>query len=54
MPIHNKTDQSGNYFIWSKHGKKYYYKKTIRSQLVAYTKAARQAQAAYANGYKGD
>ncbi len=52
MPIHNKKDNLGSYYIWGFHGKKYYYNSSSkRSQKIAYNKAVKQAQAAHANGY---
>jgi hypothetical protein len=52
MPIHIKKDKLGIYFIWGNHGKKYYFNENSeRSKKIAYRKAAKQAQAAYSNGY---
>ncbi len=50
MPIHNRHDKSGYYFIYGNHGKKYYYDpKSPISLNVAYTKALNQLRAAHVN-----
>lgn len=44
MPLHNRRDSQGSYFIWGEHGHKYYYKNE-RSKTIAKEKAMRQARA---------
>lgn len=54
MPIYRRKDSKGTYYQWGNHGKKYYYTpNNIRSREMARKKAVKQAQAAYAAGYKG-
>lgn len=46
MPLHERTDKNGPYFLWGEHNKKYYYKKgSERSRSIAREKAMRQARA---------
>jgi len=46
MPIHQKKDQTGYYFQWGTHGKKYYYKPlSVTSITLAYNKAKKQGAA---------
>lgn len=53
MPIHRRVNKEGTYYQWGNSGKKYYYQpKNKKSRTIAYNKAARQAAAAYASGYK--
>jgi len=54
MPIYHRRDSKGCYMQWGNHGAKYYYKAgNQKSHDEAYRRAVRQAQAAYAHGYKG-
>lgn len=46
MPIRKGKDAKGTYYAWGKHGKRY-------RGRGARSKAAKQAKAAYAHGYKG-
>ena len=52
MPIKEGQDEKGTYVTWGNHGAKYYYH-TKEGEKKAHKKAENQAQAAYANGYKG-
>ena len=55
MPIHDGHDATGSYIQWGGHGAKYYYgSRTGVSREEATHKAARQAAAAHAHGYRGD
>lgn len=52
MPIHRGRENTRGYYQWG-HGKKYYYIiNNFTSRERAYAKAALQAKAAYANGYR--
>jgi hypothetical protein len=54
MPVHDGEDDSGPYYQWGNHGKKYYYKKNSAvSENNARKKAGEQGRAAHANGYRG-
>lgn len=54
MPIHSEKDEDGkSYYQWGNHGKRYYYNpKNKKSKNDAYEKAVKQAQAAYAHGWR--
>lgn len=53
MPIYRDRDSFGPYYQWGNHGKKYYYiSGNVRSRTIAYNKSLKQAQAAYASGYR--
>lgn len=53
MPIHAGYDQNGWYYQWGDHGKKYYYQHGDDvSKYQAYQSSLKQAQAAYAHGYR--
>jgi hypothetical protein len=53
MPIRLKIDRRGHYYQWGKRGTKYYFSPyNFTSEKVAYHLALRQAEAAYANGYR--
>ncbi len=54
MPIFEGRDRVGMFYQWGNHGKRYYYKNNQPARSRAYRLALRQAQAAYANGYRGD
>lgn len=46
MPLHNRRDSKGPYFIWGERGKKYYYKANSKlSKSRAKSKAMKQARA---------
>lgn len=46
MPLHQRRDSKGPYYIWGEHGKKYYYiSGNARSREIARKKAMRQARA---------
>lgn len=55
MPVHRGKDKLGSFYMWGKHGAKYYwgvpFKGKMRSKETAYHLAVRQAQAAHAHGY---
>jgi hypothetical protein len=51
MPIHRGYDQSGYYYQWGNHGHRYHFYDE-KTEKKAYEKAVKQAQAAYAHGYK--
>lgn len=54
MPVKRKDDSKGPYYQWGQHGKKYRFKPNNKiSRKIAKDKAQRQADAAYANGYRG-
>lgn len=53
MPIRRKTDSRGTYYQWGNRGAHYYYTPGNKaSRDRAYNRAARQAGAAYAHGYR--
>jgi hypothetical protein len=54
MPIVRGRDSKGTFYRWGHtHGAKYYYTPgSIRSRESAYAKAVKQAQAAFAHGYR--
>ena len=53
MPISQKTDRTGTYFQYGKHGKKYYYTTgNKKSREAAYNKAIKQMIAIYSSGYR--
>ena len=57
MPIHTGDDRNGlgPYWQWGNHGAKYHFTPgNDTSRKAAYHKAARQAAAAHAHGYRGD
>jgi hypothetical protein len=46
MPLHDRSDSNGSYWIWGDHGHKYYYDpKSVRSNTMARNKAAKQGRA---------
>jgi hypothetical protein len=50
MPIFNKKDKLGTYFIWGTHGSRYYFNDlSNRSKKIAYNKALKQGKAIHAN-----
>jgi hypothetical protein len=55
MPIHRSKDSRGRpFYMWGKHGARYFYiSGNAESRERAYAKAVKQAQAAYAHGYRG-
>lgn len=53
MPIYRRKDSNGPYYQWGNSGKKYYYTPNNKSSReLARKKAVKQAQAAYAGGYR--
>lgn len=52
MPIHKSNDLEGPYYQWGNQKKYYFDPKKILSEMKAYEKAVRQAQAIYSSGYK--
>lgn len=54
MPIFRRRDADGPFYQWGDRGAKYHYiSGNKRSREFAYNKAAKQAGAAYAHGYRG-
>lgn len=58
MPIHrgrtSKKGSKNSYYQWGHHGKRYSFRSgSKRSRKMAREKAARQARAAFANGWRG-
>ena len=53
MPIHSNFDTKGWYFQWGNRTKYYFSARSEKEIKLAYKKALKQAQAAYANGYRG-
>ena len=53
MPVHQRKDKNGPYFIWGNHGKKYYFDpKSDRSKENARQKAAIQGRAIKASQFR--
>lgn len=53
MPIRRGVEGKKPYYQWGDHGAKYFYKiNDVPSREEAYQKALKQAQSAYANGYR--
>lgn len=53
MPVHKGKDETGPYYQWGYHGKKYYYKSgDEKSKNNAKMKAHKQGVAIYASGWR--
>lgn len=52
MPIHKGKDKEGSFYQWGNQHKYYYNPKNIHSEMLAYYKVVKQAQAIYSSGYK--
>lgn len=52
MPIHRGKDSKGCFYQWGGRTKYYYTARDKASRDRAYNKALKQAQAAYAHGYR--
>lgn len=46
MPLHNRRDSKGPYYIWGEYGKRYYYTEELKlSKARAKAKALKQGRA---------